>query len=164
MVAVGFMLWAGIRYGQQIQLHFFDGNFNAQRYCDEILRPIVLPFIRRHHFMLQHDNACHKDLYTIPGSWKGPLVSWPAYSPDVTHWACLRGSGSTCTTACSRSCQYPATSNSHWRGVGQHSTGQSTAWSTLCEGDVSRCMRQMAVTPDTDWFSYLHPSMLLRYL
>ena len=34
---------------------------------------------------------------------------------------------------------------------------QSTAWSTLCEGDVTCCMRQMVVTPDTDWFSDLRP-------
>jgi hypothetical protein len=34
---------------------------------------------------------------------------------------------------------------------------QSTAWSTLCEEDVSHCMRQMVVTPDTVWFSDPHP-------
>ncbi len=28
---------------------------------------------------------------------------------------------------------------------------QSTTWSTLCEGDVLHCVRQMVVTPDTDW-------------
>jgi hypothetical protein len=42
----GVMVWAGISYGQQTQLHFIDGNLNAQRYRDEILRPIVVPFIR----------------------------------------------------------------------------------------------------------------------
>ncbi len=30
---------------------------------------------------------------------------------------------------------------------------QSTTWSTLCGGDVLHCVRQMVVTPDTDWFS-----------
>ncbi len=30
---------------------------------------------------------------------------------------------------------------------------QSTTWSTLCEGDVLHRVRQMVVTPDTDWFS-----------
>ncbi len=30
---------------------------------------------------------------------------------------------------------------------------QSTTWSTLCEGDVLHCVRQMVVTPDTDWLS-----------
>ncbi len=30
---------------------------------------------------------------------------------------------------------------------------QSTTWSTLCEGYVLHWVRQMVVTPDTDWFS-----------
>ncbi len=30
---------------------------------------------------------------------------------------------------------------------------QSITWSTLCEGDVLHCVRQIVVTPDTDWFS-----------
>ncbi len=37
--------------------HFIDGILNAQIYLDEILRPIVVPFIHDHHLMLQHDNA-----------------------------------------------------------------------------------------------------------
>ncbi len=53
----GFMVWARICYGQRTQVHFIDGILNAQRWRDEILRPIVLPFIHDHHLMLQHDNA-----------------------------------------------------------------------------------------------------------
>ncbi len=33
---------------------FIDGILNAQRYCDKILRPIVVPFIHDHHLILQH--------------------------------------------------------------------------------------------------------------
>ncbi len=51
------MIWAVVCYGQQTQVHFIDGILNAQRYRDEILRPIVVPFIHDHHLMLQHDNA-----------------------------------------------------------------------------------------------------------
>uniref|UniRef100_A0A8C7MEW3 Zinc finger protein 16-like n=1 Tax=Oncorhynchus kisutch TaxID=8019 RepID=A0A8C7MEW3_ONCKI len=47
----GVMLWAGISYRQRTQLHFNDDYFNAQRYRDEILRPIVVPFIRHHQLM-----------------------------------------------------------------------------------------------------------------
>jgi hypothetical protein len=36
----GVMVWAGMNCGQQTQLHFINGNLNAQRYCDKILRPI----------------------------------------------------------------------------------------------------------------------------
>ncbi len=53
----GVMVWAGVCYGQRTPVHFIDGILNAQRYCDEILRPIVVPFIHDHHLMLQHDNA-----------------------------------------------------------------------------------------------------------
>ncbi len=57
MVAGGVMVWAGVCYGQRTQVNFIDGILNAQRYHDEILRPIVVPFIHDHHLMLQHDNA-----------------------------------------------------------------------------------------------------------
>ncbi len=53
----GSMVWAGISYGQRTQVHFIDGNFNAQRYDDEIPWPIVMPFVRHHHLMWQHDYA-----------------------------------------------------------------------------------------------------------
>ena len=36
---------AGISYRHRIQMHVIVGNLNAVRYHDEILRPIVLPFV-----------------------------------------------------------------------------------------------------------------------
>ncbi len=41
----GVMVWRGVCYGHCI--------LNAQRYREEILRPIVVPFIHNHHLMLQ---------------------------------------------------------------------------------------------------------------
>ncbi len=80
------MVWAGVCYGQRTQVHFIDGILNAQRYRDEILRPIVVPFIHDHHLILQHDNArphvariCTKFLETE----NIPVLAWPAYSPDM---------------------------------------------------------------------------------
>ncbi len=61
----GVMVWAGVCYGQRTQVHFIDGILNAQRYRDEILRPIVLPFIHDHHLMLQHD-LVHVSTFTRP--------------------------------------------------------------------------------------------------
>ncbi len=70
-----------------LHVHFIDGILNAQRYRDEILRPIVVPFIHDHHLMLQHDNAwphvariCTQFLEAenIPG------LAWPAYSPEMS--------------------------------------------------------------------------------
>ncbi len=38
----GVMVWVGVCYGQRTQVHFIDGILNAQRYRDEILRPVVV--------------------------------------------------------------------------------------------------------------------------
>ncbi len=91
MVAVGLwyehgMVW-GVCYGQRTQVHFINGLLNAQRYRDEILGPIVVPFIHDHHLMLQHDNAwphvariCTQFLENE----NIPVLAWPACSPDIT--------------------------------------------------------------------------------
>ncbi|KAL0170277.1 hypothetical protein M9458_034873 [Cirrhinus mrigala] len=73
------MVWAGVCYGQRTQVHFIDGILNAQRYRDDILRPIVVPFIHNNHLMLQHDNARQRSVHN---SWK--LKTCPAYSPDMS--------------------------------------------------------------------------------
>ncbi len=124
---IGLHLWiewpmVAVWYGQWTQVHFIDGIFNVQRYRDGIPRPIVVPFIHNNHLMLQHDNAwphvariCTQFLEAIASILTG----------HITHWACLGCSGSAYTTACSSSCQYPATSHSHWREVDQHSTGHN---------------------------------------
>ncbi len=49
----GLMVWAGVCYGQRTRVHFIDGIMNAQIYRDEILRPMVVPFIHDNHLMLQ---------------------------------------------------------------------------------------------------------------
>lgn len=81
----GVMVWSGIRCRQQTQLHSIDGNLNAQIYRDEILRPIVMPFIHRHQLMLQHDNA-RPNVAKISTQFleAGNILAWPAYSPDMS--------------------------------------------------------------------------------
>ncbi len=59
-------------------------------------------------------------------SWKHPSSCMASIlSGHVTHWAFLGCSGSTYTTVCSNSCQYPVTSHNHWKGVDQHPTGHN---------------------------------------
>ncbi len=81
------MVWAAVCYGQRTQVHFIDGILNAQRYCDEVLRPIVVPFIHNHHLMLQHDNARSHDARIctkFPEAENIPVLAWPAHSPDMS--------------------------------------------------------------------------------
>jgi transposase len=51
------MIWAGIIGGRKTDLAVIRGNLNVQRYIDEVLRPVVVPFIRQNPGMLMHDNA-----------------------------------------------------------------------------------------------------------
>ncbi len=76
-VAHGVNVWAGICYGQRTQVHFIDGILNAQRYRDDILRPIVVPFIHNHHLMLQG---------SVHNSWK--LKTSQFLHGQHTHWIC----------------------------------------------------------------------------
>jgi transposase len=69
-------------------LYFIDGNLNAQKYRDEILMPIVMPFILLHHLMFQHDNALpHAARIFCTNFLEAenlPVLPWPAYSPDMS--------------------------------------------------------------------------------
>ncbi len=76
---------AGVCYGQRTQVHFIDGILNAQRYRNEILRPIVVPFIHNHHLMLQHDNAQPHVARICAQFLEAENIAWPAYSLDIEH-------------------------------------------------------------------------------
>ncbi len=163
----GLMVWASVCCGQRTQVHFIDGILNAQRYREEILRPIVMPFIHDHHLMLQHDNArphvariCTQFLEAE----SIPVLAWPAYSPDMSPteyvWDALD------RRIRQRVPVSPISSNFAQplkRSGPTFHRPQSTTWSTLCEGDVLQCVRQMVVTPDTDWFSDLPGLHILEW-
>ena len=81
------MVWAGIAHRQRTPLHFIDGNLNAQKYRDEILTPIVVPFVQQHNVTFQHDNArlhvarlCMQFL----AAQNVQVLDWPTYSPDMS--------------------------------------------------------------------------------
>ena len=91
-------------------------------------------------------------LHTIPESWKS----------HISHWACLGCSGWSRMMVCSTSCRYLATSNCHWSQV----TG-----SALCKVDVSPCMMQIVVTPDSDCapltlhiYNHCHVKAIFQFL
>ncbi|KAL0179043.1 hypothetical protein M9458_024485, partial [Cirrhinus mrigala] len=144
MVAVGVMVWAGECHGQRTQVHFIDGILNAQRYHDEILRPIVVPFIHDHHLMLK-DLICTQFLEAE----NILALAWPAYSPDMSPmehvWDAL-------DRRIRRGVPVPANNFTQplKRSGPTFHRPQSTTRLTLCEGDVLHCVMQMVVTPDTD--------------
>ncbi len=126
----GVMVWAGVCYGQRAQVHFIDGILNAQRYRDEILRPIVVPFIHDHHLMLQG---------SVHNSWK--LKTSQFLHGQHTHRTChpLSMFGMLWIGVYDSVFQFlPISSNFAQplkRSGPTFHRSQSTTWSTLSEGD-----------------------------
>ncbi len=85
----GVMVWAGVCYGQRTEVHFIDGILNAQRYREEILRPIFVPLIQDHQLMLQHENARPHvaRIYTqFLEAENIPILAWASlFTGHVTH-------------------------------------------------------------------------------
>ena len=83
------LVWGGITADSRTQLHVLDRSINAQTYRDQILAPIVQPFMRRHlpNGVFQHDNArphvarlCIQYLQTNDID----VLDWPSFSPDLS--------------------------------------------------------------------------------
>ena len=82
------MIWGGIRHVERTDLKVIDGNLNRAHYRDEIIAPIVLPFLRRHRFshVFQQDNArCHVPRVSMDLLNDNHIrtIPWPVLSPDL---------------------------------------------------------------------------------
>ena len=84
----GLMVWGGICGDVKTRLVVIRGNLNAQRYIDDILRPVVVPFIQQQPrgLLFQHDNARpHTARLTqnFLANANVQVLPWPACSPDM---------------------------------------------------------------------------------
>ncbi len=94
-----------------------------------------------HHLMLQHDNARPHVARVCTQFLEAENVMY--MSPIEHVWDAL----DRYTTACSSSCQYPASSHSHWRRVDQHSTGHNQQPDQLY-------VKEMCCTACGKWWSH----------
>ena len=78
------VLWCG---QHKTPLIFIDGNLTAVRYRDNVLTPVVVPFIQRHNAVFQQDNArphvARVSMDYLAANNVNVLL-WPAYSPDLS--------------------------------------------------------------------------------
>ena len=82
------MVWAGIHHDRRKDLVIVPGNLTAQRYCDGIIEPVVVPYLQQHNVgIFQHDNARpHTARHTqnILRIHNVSMLQWPARSPDLS--------------------------------------------------------------------------------
>ena len=82
------MVWGGISAQGKTQLIIIDGNLNSERYRDNILRPVVIPYLRNlgPNSIFQDDNARPHRARIITEYLQEEGVTrmeWPANSPDL---------------------------------------------------------------------------------
>ena len=84
------MVWAAINADFRSPLVVLDGNLNAQRYINAILRPHLLPLLQQHggvaRFVFQQDNATPHTARVTQQFLQQNAVTvmpWPAMSPDM---------------------------------------------------------------------------------
>jgi hypothetical protein len=119
------------------------GNLIAQRYRDEILRLIVMPFICCHHLMFQHDNArphvarIYKQFLEPENV---PVLSWP-FSMFGMLWMDVYDS----------MFEFPPISRNFTQPLKRsETTGRNQQPDQLHAKEMLRCMRQVVVMSDTD--------------
>ncbi|UYV82315.1 hypothetical protein LAZ67_21001686, partial [Cordylochernes scorpioides] len=82
----GVMVWGTISFDSRTPLVVIPGTLTAQRYVDDILRPVLLPFLSHHPGLtFQQDNARpHTARVTMNCLQSCRTLPWPARSPDLS--------------------------------------------------------------------------------
>ena len=81
------MVWGGISVRSRTELLVLNGTLTGQRYINEVLQPVVLPFVQQHHVVLQDDNARPHRARIVQQFLQQNSVDhldWPARSPDLS--------------------------------------------------------------------------------
>ena len=82
------MVWAGINNNRKTNLVIINGNLNVQRYRDEILTPVVIPYVNANpNAIFQQDNArphtARLTMQYLPAN-NVDVMEWSSKSPDLS--------------------------------------------------------------------------------
>ena len=82
------MVWAGISNRAKTDIGSIRGNLNSVRYYNEIIRPVILPFMHQGHAQIfQQDNArpyVARHTMNLLRANNVNVLNWPAKSPDIS--------------------------------------------------------------------------------
>ncbi|UYV84070.1 hypothetical protein LAZ67_X001061, partial [Cordylochernes scorpioides] len=82
----GIMVWGAIAYDYRSPLLRIQGTMTAQRYVDDVLRPVTLPYLQRvPNALYQQDNARpHTARISQQALQDVQMLPWLPYSPDLS--------------------------------------------------------------------------------
>ncbi|UYV83541.1 Transposase [Cordylochernes scorpioides] len=82
----GIMVWGAIAYDSRSPLLPIQGTMTAQRYVDDVLRPVTLPYLQGvPNALYQQDNARpHTARISQQALQDVQMLPWPPYSPDLS--------------------------------------------------------------------------------
>ncbi|UYV83437.1 hypothetical protein LAZ67_23001007 [Cordylochernes scorpioides] len=82
----GIMVWGAIAYDSRSSLLRIQGTMTAQRYVDDVLRPVTLPYLQGvPNALYQQDNARpHTARISQQALQDVQMLPWPPYSPDLS--------------------------------------------------------------------------------
>ncbi|UYV63766.1 K02A2.6-like, partial [Cordylochernes scorpioides] len=82
----GIMVWGAIAYDSRSPLLHIQGTMTAQRYVDDVLRPVTLPYLQGvPNALYQQDNARpHTARISQQALQDVQMLPWPPYSPDLS--------------------------------------------------------------------------------
>ncbi|UYV62480.1 Transposase [Cordylochernes scorpioides] len=82
----GIMAWGAIAYDSRSPLLRIQGTMTAQRYVDDVLRPVTLPYLQGvPNALYQQDNARpHTARISQQALQDVQMLPWPPYSPDLS--------------------------------------------------------------------------------
>ncbi|UYV70830.1 K02A2.6-like [Cordylochernes scorpioides] len=82
----GIMVWGAIGYDSRSPLLRIQGTMTAQRYVDDVLRPVTLPYLQGvPNAPYQQDNARpHTARISQQALQDVQMLPWPPYSPDLS--------------------------------------------------------------------------------
>ncbi|UYV68363.1 hypothetical protein LAZ67_5004075 [Cordylochernes scorpioides] len=82
----GIMVWGAIAYDSRSPLLRIQGTMTAQRFVDDVLRPVTLPYLQGvPNALYQQDNARpHTARISQQALQDVQMLPWPPYSPDLS--------------------------------------------------------------------------------
>ncbi|UYV81368.1 hypothetical protein LAZ67_20000963, partial [Cordylochernes scorpioides] len=82
----GIMVWGAIAYDSRSPLLRIQGTMTAQRYVDDVLRPVTLPYLQGvPNALYQQDNARPHTARISQQALKDvQMLPWPPYSPELS--------------------------------------------------------------------------------